>query len=119
AGKSTLMKAMIGLIPKDKGSVRFDGKPVKAVQKNIAYVPQRNLIDWDFPINVRDTVLLGTYPKLGLFHRPKKAEKEWAFHCLEQVGMEDYSKNQIGELSGGQQQRIFLARALAQEADYF
>src|SRR5690625_1768522 len=119
AGKSTLMKAMIGLIPKDKGTVLFNEKSVKSVQKRIAYVPQRNIIDWDFPINVRDTVLLGTYPKLGLFHRPKKAEKEWALYCLEQVGMQDFYKNQIGELSGGQQQRIFLARALAQEADYF
>lgn len=119
AGKSTLMKAMIGLIHRDKGSVYFDGKPVKSVQKNIAYVPQRSTIDWDFPINVLDTVLLGTYPKLGLFHRPKKKEKEWAFHCLEQVGMQNSSKKQIGELSGGQQQRIFLARALAQKAEYF
>lgn len=119
AGKSTLMKAMIGLISKDKGEIYFNGNSVKSVQKSIAYVPQRNIIDWNFPINVKDTVLLGTYPKLGLFHRPKKADKEWALHCLEQVGMQDVYKQQIGELSGGQQQRVFLARALAQKADYF
>lgn len=118
AGKSTLMKAMLGLIPRDKGKVNFNNQPLKEVQKNIAYVPQRNNIDWDFPIIVRDTVLLGTYPKLGLFHRPKKKDKEWAAHCLERVGMEKFAKRQIGELSGGQQQRVFLARSLAQGAEY-
>src|SRR5699024_9287599 len=114
AGKSTLLKAILGLISKDKGEVAFNGKSIKEKRKDIAYVPQRNDIDWDFPINVRDTVLLGTYPKVGIFHRPKKQEKEWAYDCLRQVGMEDFGKKQIGELSGGQQQRIFLARALAQ-----
>ena len=119
AGKSTLMKAMLNLIPRDSGEVQICGQPVKNVRKNIAYVPQRNNIDWDFPILVKDTVLLGTYPKLGVFRRPKKADKEWAFHCLEKVGMQEYSKKQIAELSGGQQQRVFLARALAQNADFF
>lgn len=119
AGKSTLMKAMLGLIPKDKGEIEFKNQSLKEVQKEIAYVPQRNNIDWDFPIIVQDTVLLGTYPKLGLFHRPQKRDKKRAIHCLEKVGMEKFAKNQIGELSGGQQQRVFLARALAQEAQYF
>ncbi len=119
AGKSTLMKAVLGLIPKDHGSVSFYGKPISEVRKNIAYLPQRSAIDWDFPILVRDVVLTGTYPKLGLFKRPRKKEKQFATKCLEKVGMEDFSNNQIGELSGGQQQRVFLARALAQEADYF
>ncbi|MBB4824327.1 iron/zinc/copper transport system ATP-binding protein [Sporosarcina luteola] len=119
AGKSTLMKAMLGLIQKDKGTVAVNGKPIKEVRQQIAYVPQRSNIDWNFPITVKDTVLLGTYPKLGLFHRPKKEHKDWAMRCLEQVGMQDFAKQQIGELSGGQQQRVFLARALAQKADYF
>lgn len=119
AGKSTLMQAMLGLIPIDKGEIRFNGKMIKDVRKQIAYVPQRNNIDWDFPITVRDTVLLGTYPNLGLFHRPKKAHKQLALDCLKKVGMQDFSERQIGELSGGQQQRVFLARALAQKADYF
>ncbi|HLQ72061.1 MAG TPA: metal ABC transporter ATP-binding protein [Bacillota bacterium] len=119
AGKSTLMKAVIGLIPKDRGTVEFEHQPLKEVQRDIAYVPQRNNIDWDFPIIVQDTVLLGTYPKLGLFHRPKKKDKQWAMHCLEKVGMTDFAKSQIGELSGGQQQRVFLARSLAQKAEYF
>lgn len=119
AGKSTLMKAMLGLVPKDGGTVTMNDQPIKRMRKNIAYVPQRNNIDWDFPILVRDTVLLGTYPKLGLFKRPTSKDKEKANECLAQVGMQDFAKRQISELSGGQQQRVFLARALAQEADFF
>lgn len=119
AGKSTLMKAILELIPRDHGSVKIHGNPVKKMRKKIAYVPQRSNIDWDFPINVFHTVLLGTYPKLGLFKRPGRKEKDWAYTCLQQVGMEKYAKQQIGELSGGQQQRVFLARALAQQAEIF
>lgn len=119
AGKSTLMKAMLGLIHKDHGNVTLGAKTIDEMRKNIAYVPQRSNIDWNFPIIVKDTVLLGTYPKIGLLRRPKKADKEWAMECLKKVGMEDFAKRQIGELSGGQQQRVFLARALAQQADYF
>src|SRR5690625_5208996 len=119
AGKSTLMKAVLGLIPKDSGTVQINGKPLHDVRRKIAYVPQRSNIDWDFPITVKDTVLLGTYPNLKLFRRPGKKEKEWAYHCLEKVGMQNYSKRQIAELSGGQQQRVFLARSLAQKADFF
>ncbi|HLR03643.1 MAG TPA: metal ABC transporter ATP-binding protein [Virgibacillus sp.] len=119
AGKSTLMKALLGLIGKDYGTIEIFGKTIKQIRKNIAYVPQRNNIDWDFPINVLDTVLLGTYPKLGVFHRPKKEDREKALECLDRVGLSEFRKRQIGELSGGQQQRVFLARALAQEADLF
>lgn len=119
AGKSTLMKAVLGLIPRDSGEMILDGEPLNAVRKKIAYVPQRSNIDWDFPILVKDTVLLGCYPNLGLFRRPKKKDKEWAMECLAQVGMEAFANRQIGELSGGQQQRVFLARALAQQAHYF
>lgn len=119
AGKSTLMKAMLGLIPKNSGRITIGKKPLDLSRKRIAYVPQRSNIDWDFPIIVRDVVLLGTYPKLSLFQRPKKEDKTFAMECLAQVGMEAFAKSQIGELSGGQQQRVFLARALAQKADYF
>lgn len=119
AGKSTFLKAMLNLIPKDKGAVQVLGKPINEVRKSIAYVPQRNDIDWDFPITVLDAVLIGTYPHLKLFRRPKKKDKEWAMECLQRVGMQEFSKRQIGELSGGQQQRVFLARALAQKADLF
>lgn len=119
AGKSTLIKAMIGLVPSKADYIKIFGKAVQAVRKSIAYVPQRNDIDWDFPIQVLDTVLIGCYPRLGLFKRPKKRDREWAYDCLQRVGMQDYSQRQIGELSGGQQQRVFLARALAQKADLF
>ncbi|MCQ6274208.1 metal ABC transporter ATP-binding protein [Bacillus sp. V3B] len=119
AGKSTLLKALLSLIPKDKGEVQIYGKSFKELRKSVAYVPQRSNIDWDFPITVLDTVLLGTYPNLGLFKKPKKKEKEWALQCLQRVGMGGFSKRQIGELSGGQQQRVFLARALAQKSELF
>ena len=117
AGKSTMIKAILELIPYHSGSVRFFNKPVKQMRKQIAYVPQRNDIDWNFPILVEDAVLLGTYPKLGLIKRPSKKDKAFASQCLQTVGMYDYRHKQISELSGGQQQRVFMARALAQEAD--
>ncbi|WP_102029198.1 metal ABC transporter ATP-binding protein [Salirhabdus sp. Marseille-P4669] len=119
AGKSTFLKAVLHLIPRDKGAVTVLGNSIKNARKKIAYVPQRNDIDWDFPITVLDTVLLGTFPHLKWFKRPKKKDKEWALQCLERVGMQDFKKRQIGKLSGGQQQRVFLARALAQNADLF
>jgi manganese transport system ATP-binding protein len=119
AGKSSLLQAMLGLIPRDHGDVRLGTHSIDEMRKQIAYVPQRSNIDWNFPIIVKDTVLLGTYPNTGLFRRPKKEDKEWSMECLRQVGMEAFAKRQIGELSGGQQQRVFLARALAQKADYF
>ncbi|MEC2056359.1 metal ABC transporter ATP-binding protein [Peribacillus psychrosaccharolyticus] len=117
AGKSTFIKALLDLIPKDNGSVRIFGKTFSEQRQLVAYVPQRNNIDWDFPINVLETVLLGTYPSLGIFKRPKQADKARALACLKKVGMEDYHDRQIGELSGGQQQRVFLARALVQEPE--
>lgn len=119
AGKSTLLKAMLNLVPVDKGSIEIFGKPLQEVRKRIAYVPQRNQYDWDFPIHVLDAVIMGTYPNLGIFKRPKKKDREWAYECLRKVGMEKFANRQIGELSGGQQQRVFLARALAQKADIF
>lgn len=119
AGKSTLIKAMLGLIPKDHGDVTMFGKSVKEMRKKIAYVPQRSDIDWDFPITVLETVLLGTYPSLGLFRRPSKQDKAWAHECLAKVGMQACARKQIGALSGGQQQRVFIARALAQKADIY
>lgn len=119
AGKSSLLKAMLGLIPRDRGEIRVDNQPIDKWRKKIAYVPQRSVIDWDFPITVRDTVLLGTYPNLGLFKIPLKREKKLAEECLKKVGMASFRNRQIAELSGGQQQRVFLARALAQQADIF
>lgn len=119
AGKSTLLKALLNLIQKEKGEVAILGKTIKEMRTKVAYVPQRSSIDWDFPITVFDTVLLGTYPKLGVFKRPKKIDKAFAYECLEKVGMTEFSNRQIGELSGGQQQRVFLARALAQEPEIY
>lgn len=119
AGKSTLIKAILGLIPIDSGEVKIYGKSIENMRQDIAYVPQRSDIDWDFPILVKETVLLGTYPKLGIFKRPGEKEKDWAMECLVKVGMEEFANRQIGELSGGQQQRVFLARALAQDAKCF
>lgn len=119
AGKSTLLKAMLGLVPKQSGTVTIDNRPIKSWKRKIAYIPQRAMIDWHFPITVLDTVLLGTYPHLSLFQRPRKKEKAWALQCLEKVKMTPFANRQIAELSGGQQQRVFLARALAQKAQFF
>lgn len=119
SGKSTMIKAILGIIPKDRGQVLIEGKPATENLQDIAYVQQKNDIDWDFPINVLDTVLMGTYPNLGLFKRPKQKQKQMAKESLDRVGMLDYAHRQIGELSGGQQQRVFLARALAQQAKVF
>lgn len=119
AGKSTLLKSLLNLIAKDKGEITILGGGLKEVRKRIAYVPQRSTIDWDFPITVKDTVLIGTYPTIGVLKRPRKIEKKWALKCLEKVDMVEFRDRQIGELSGGQQQRVFLARALAQRADLF
>ena len=119
AGKSTMIKALLGLIPKDKGTVTINGESLEKHKNSIAYVAQRNNVDWDFPINVFDVVLMGTYPSLGTFRRPRAQEKDIAEAALKRVDMWKYRKQQIGQLSGGQQQRVFIARALAQNAEIF
>ncbi len=119
AGKSTLLKAILGLIPTVSGSVWVDGLPLDATRKKIAYVPQREAVDWDFPITVRQCVLMGAIPRLGLFSFISKKEHERCAQCLEKVGMIEYGDRQISQLSGGQQQRTFLARALMQEAEVY
>lgn len=119
AGKSTFIKALMGMIPTKNANIRIFSQPVNQVRKRIAYVPQRNDIDMDFPILVQDVVVMGRYPHLNWFSRPGKKDRGLAHDALEKVGMSGFSKRQIGELSGGQQQRVFLARALAQEADLF
>lgn len=117
SGKSTTLKAALGLVEPAHGKIRFFDQRVDAVRKRIAYVPQRSATDWDFPINVFDTVLLGTYPHLRLFQRPGAIEREIARRALLRVDMEAFANRQIADLSGGQQQRVFIARALAQQAD--
>lgn len=119
AGKSTLIKAVMGLLPLSSGYVKLFDKPIDDVRKQISYVPQRESVDWDFPASVLDIVLMGRYGKLGLFTRPRKADKDVAMDCLRKVGMEGFVNRQISQLSGGQQQRTFLARALAQQADVY
>jgi len=119
AGKSTLLKAVMGLIKKSKGSVTIFGKPFRKALHHVGYVPQRESIDWDFPVTVFDVVMMGRYNGLGLFKRPKKADHEAVYACLEKVHMLPLANRQISNLSGGQQQRIFLARALAQESDLY
>lgn len=119
AGKSTLVKACMGLLPVQSGWVRVFGEPLDKQRRRVAYVPQRNSVDWDFPVNVMDVVLMGRYGRLGILKRPSKRDREIARECLEKVQMLPFADRQISRLSGGQQQRVFLARALAQEADLY
>jgi manganese/zinc/iron transport system ATP- binding protein len=119
AGKSTLLKAVMGVVPADTGWVKLLGKPLREVLGRVGYVPQRESVDWDFPVTVFDVALMGTYGGLGWFGRPGKAERKRASEALEQTGLADLAGRQIGELSGGQQQRTFLARALAQQAEVY
>jgi manganese/zinc/iron transport system ATP- binding protein len=119
AGKSTLLKAALGLVPLAGGSVRFFGQPFAAVRRRIGYVPQRETVDWNFPVSVLDVVLMGTYAGIGWLRRPAAPQRRVAHDCLARVGLGDVADRQIGRLSGGQQQRVFLARALAQRADVY
>ena len=119
AGKTTLLKTMLGLLSPLAGNIILLGKPYKQMKKCIAYVPQRSLVDWDFPVTVIDVVLMGTYAKLGWLRRPGKDEYAAAYKALEQVNMLTYAHTPIGQLSGGQQQRIFVARALVQDAPLY
>ncbi|HZJ88435.1 MAG TPA: metal ABC transporter ATP-binding protein [Sphaerochaeta sp.] len=116
AGKSTLLKAILDLIPVSSGSVEFYGKSLKQMRREVAYVPQRSEVDWDFPTTVLDVVMMGSYGKLGWIKKPGRAEREAAFVALKKVGMTEFADRQISELSGGQKQRTFIARALVQDA---
>jgi manganese/zinc/iron transport system ATP- binding protein len=117
AGKTTLLKAIVGANRPLHGTVQVLGQPIDRVRQRVAYVPQRGDVDWSFPLNVLDVVLMGRYGRLGIWRRPGRRDREIALHALEQVRLINRRHCQIGELSGGQQQRVFLARALAQEAD--
>lgn len=119
AGKSTLLKAMLGLLPVASGWVRILGEPLERVRRRIAYVPQRESVDWDFPIDAMGVVLMGRYGHCGWFRRPGRRDRAIAESALTQVGMQHFARRQISQLSGGQQQRVFLARALAQEAEVY
>ena len=117
AGKTTLLKAMLGLIVRTAGSVRVGGAELSRRGRQIAYVPQRNAINWRFPATCADVVLMGRYGRLGWLRRPGPADRSIVRACLAEVGMAAYADRPIAQLSGGQQQRVFLARALAQEPE--
>ena len=119
AGKSTLIKAVLGLVPLASGKVEIYGRPYAEQRRLVGYVPQRETVDWDFPVTALDVVLMGTYGQLGWFRRPGAKQRRQALECLEQVGMSDFAGRQIRQLSGGQQQRVFLARALVQDAQIY
>jgi manganese/zinc/iron transport system ATP- binding protein len=116
AGKSTLIKAALDLVPRASGRVTFYGQPYRNQRQLVGYVPQRESVDWDFPVSALDVVAMGRYAKIGWLRPVSRAHKQAALAALERVGLVDFAHRQISQLSGGQQQRVFLARALAQEA---
>lgn len=119
AGKSTLVKAILGLIKPAAGRVLVLGEVYSPRSRLIGYVPQRSSVDWDFPTNVQDAVMMGRYGQLGWIKRPGKEEKKLAMECLDKVGLADFANRQISQLSGGQQQRVFIARAFIQDAPIY
>jgi manganese/zinc/iron transport system ATP- binding protein len=117
AGKTTLLHALMGLLPARGGTVAFFGQPLRRARRRLAFVPQREAVDWHFPVTVRDVVLMGRYPATPPGRRPTAGDRALAAEALAHVGMTAFADRQIGELSGGQQQRVFVGRALAQGAD--
>jgi ABC-type Mn2+/Zn2+ transport system ATPase subunit len=118
AGKSTLFKAIMDGVPLEKGSVRLGGHTVKTAQKKglVAYVPQSEAIDWNFPVSVEDVVMMGRYGFMNILRTPKEKDKLAVRKALERVRLSDFAKRQVGQLSGGQRKRVFVGRALAQGA---
>jgi manganese/zinc/iron transport system ATP- binding protein len=119
AGKTTLIRSILGLVKPAAGRSLVLGRPYEEERRRVAYVPQRGSVDWDFPTDVLDVVLMGRYGRLGWIRRPGRKDRKEASAALEQVGMDAFARRQISQLSGGQQQRVFLARALVQEAEVY
>jgi manganese/zinc/iron transport system ATP- binding protein len=119
AGKSTFIKAVLGLVPRASGAVTIYGESYAAQRHLVGYVPQRESVDWDFPVNALDVVAMGLYRRIGWLRPVNRLHRQTAMAALEKVGMATYAKRQISQLSGGQQQRVFLARALAQDAQLY
>jgi ABC-type Mn2+/Zn2+ transport system ATPase subunit len=117
AGKSTLFKAILGLTPATSGSVLIYNQPMQENRKRLAYVPQRDEVDWNFPATVRDIVTMGRYPKKSLMQALNAEDTHKVEEAMRELSISELADRQIGALSGGQQQRVFLARALCQEAD--
>lgn len=119
SGKSTLFKAIMGFVPLSAGHVKILGKPVAEALKNktVAYVPQSEEVDWNFPVLVRDVVMMGRYGHMNMLRIPSRKDRALVAAALARVNMQDFADRQIGELSGGQKKRVFLARALAQESE--
>ncbi len=115
AGKSTLFKALVGILPLQSGQIFIHGEPLGAHTDCVAYVPQREDVDWRFPVTVSDVVMMGRYGQMGWLSRPSAHDKKMVKQSLDQMGIADLAEQSIGQLSGGQQQRAFLARAIAQE----
>ena len=115
AGKSTLFKALVGLLPLQQGSIKIHGRPLGMHQDCVAYIPQREDVDWRFPVTVEDVVMMGRFGKFGWLRQPTAQDHENVRRSMAQMGILPLARRTIGELSGGQQQRAFLARALAQE----
>jgi manganese/zinc/iron transport system ATP- binding protein len=116
AGKSTLIKAVLDLVPRASGRVSIYGEPYRKQRHLVGYVPQRESVDWDFPVSALDVVAMGRYGKIGWLRPVSRAHKHAALAALDRVGLAALAGRQISQLSGGQQQRVFLARALTQEA---
>ncbi|MEY3459473.1 MAG: High-affinity zinc uptake system ATP-binding protein ZnuC [Planctomycetota bacterium] len=119
AGKSTLLKAIMDLVPRASGRIEVFGKSWKQSRHRVGYVPQRESVDWDFPVSVLDVVTMGLYGQIGWLRPVRRRHREQALRALERVGIGEYASRQISQLSGGQQQRTFLARALVQDADLY
>jgi manganese/zinc/iron transport system ATP- binding protein len=119
AGKSTLIKAAMDLVPKASGRVMIYGKPYRKQRHLVGYVPQRESVDWDFPVSALDVVTMGRYGKIGWMRPVTRKHRDAAMQALDRVGIADLAHRQISQLSGGQQQRVFLARALTQEAKLY
>ncbi|MCH8007451.1 MAG: metal ABC transporter ATP-binding protein [Chloroflexi bacterium] len=117
SGKSTLLKTILGLVRPWRGRIELFGKDVNGSRNRVGYAPQSEVVDWDFPVTVRDVVMMGRYGRLGLLRRPGGADRDAVASALAEVRLVELAGRQISELSGGQQRRMLIARALAQEAD--